>query len=45
MKHKRIPSIGSVHCTANDVAAAVLAVRGHTVDVEDRTRDFPMRPE
>ncbi len=32
-------------CTANDVKAAVLAVRTRTKNIENRTRDFKMRPE
>ncbi len=32
-------------CTADDVAAAVLAVRSRTANVEERTCDFSMRPE
>ena len=32
-------------CSAGDVKAAVLAVRNRTDNVEDRTNDFPMRPE
>lgn len=47
LKRKRIPGMGGewFHCTVDDVRAAVLAVRNRTVNVEDRTRDFPMRPE
>lgn len=32
-------------CTVDDVRAAVLAVRNHTENVEDRVNDFKMRPE
>lgn len=32
-------------CTVNDVKAAVYAVRNRTENVENRTNDFPMRPE
>lgn len=32
-------------CTAEDVLAAVVAVRNHTANVEDRTQTFSMRPE
>lgn len=47
LKRKRIPGMGGewFHCTVDDVRSAVLAVRSRTVNVEDRTRDFPMRPE
>jgi hypothetical protein len=47
LKRRRIPAVGGewFRCTADDVAAAVLAVRSRTANVEDRTRDFPMRPE
>ena len=47
LKRKRIPGMGGewFRCTVDDVRAAVLAVRSRTANVEDRTRDFPMRPE
>ena len=47
LKRRRIPAVGGewFRCTADDVAAAVLAVRSRTANAEDRTRDFPMRPE
>lgn len=47
LKRKQIPGMGGewFRCTVDDVRAAVLAVRNHTANVEDRTRDFPMRPE
>jgi len=47
LKRRRIPAVGGewFRCTADDVAAAVLAVRSRSVNAEDRTRDFPMRPE
>ena len=32
-------------CTPADVKAAVLAVRTRTKNPENRTRNFPMRPE
>lgn len=32
-------------CTVDDVRAAVLAVRNHTENVENRVNDFKMRPE
>lgn len=32
-------------CSVEDVKAAVLAVKHHTVNVENRIYDFPMRPE
>ena len=46
-KRKNIPAVGGewFRCTVDDVRAAVLAVRSRTANVEDRTRDFPMRPE
>ncbi len=47
LKRRRIPAVGGewFRCTADDVTAAVLAVRSRSVNAEDRTRDFPMRPE
>ena len=47
LRRKKIPAVGGewFRCTVDDVAAAVLAVRSRTANVEDRTRDFPMRPE
>lgn len=47
LKRKKIPAVGGewFRCTADDVAAAVLSVRSRTANAEDRTRDFPMRPE
>lgn len=47
LRRKKIPAVGGewFRCTADDVAAAVLAVRSRSVNAEDRTRDFPMRPE
>ena len=32
-------------CTADDVRAAWMAVKNRTENSENRTRDFPMRPE
>lgn len=32
-------------CTVADVQAAVLAVKNHTDNIENRTQNFPMRPE
>lgn len=47
LKRKRIEGMGGewFRCTVDDVRAAVLAVRSRTANVENRTRDFPMRPE
>lgn len=47
LKCKCIPGMGGewFRCTVDDVRSAVLAVRSRTANVEDRTRDFPMRPE
>ena len=47
LKRKRIPAMGGewFRCTVHAVRSAVLAVRSRTANVEDRTRDFPMRPE
>lgn len=47
LKRRKIPAVGGewFRCTADDVAAAVLSVRSRTANAEDRTRDFPMRPE
>ena len=46
LKRKRIPGMGGewFRCTVDDVRSAVLAVRSRTSNVEDRNRDFPMRP-
>ena len=47
LKRKKIPGMGGewFRCTVDDVRAAVLAVRSRTANVENRTRDFSMRPE
>lgn len=47
LKRRQVPGMGGewFRCTVDDVRAAVLAVRSRTANVEDRTRDFPMRPE
>lgn len=47
LTRKGIQCVGGewYRCTVDDVKAAVLAVRTHTSNVENRTRDFVMRPE
>lgn len=47
LKAKHITCVGGewYHCTVDDVKAAVLAVKNHTLNIENRTRDFAMRPE
>lgn len=47
LKRRKIPRMGGewFRCTVDDVRAAVLAVRSRSANVEDRTRDFAMRPE
>lgn len=47
LKSKGIQCVGGewYRCSVDDVKAAVLAVRTHTSNVENRTRDFAMRPE
>ena len=32
-------------CTVNDVKSAIIAVRTHTANIENRTQNFKMRPE
>lgn len=32
-------------CTVSDVRAAMIAIKTHSLNLENRTRDFPMRPE
>ncbi len=47
LKRKQIKGMGGewFRCTVDDVRVAVLAVRNRTANAEDRTRDFPIRPE
>ena len=47
LKQKHYLCVGGewFRCTVNDVKAAVYAVRNRTANVENRTNDFPMRPE
>ena len=47
LKRRKVLGMGGewFRCTVDDVRAAVLAVRNRTANVEDRTRDFSMRPE
>lgn len=47
LKRKQITGMGGewFRCTVNDVRAAVLAVKNHTVNVENRVNSFSMRPE
>ena len=44
---KGIENVGGewYHCTENDVLAAIIAVREGTLNLENRTRDFKLRPE
>lgn len=44
-KHKERVGGEWFRCTVDDVKAAILAVRNHTENVENRTRNFKMRPE
>lgn len=47
LKNKQIAGMGGewFKCALHDVEAAVLAVKNHTENVENRTQSFPMRPE
>ena len=47
LKRKQITGMGGewFRCTVNDVRAAVLAVKNHTANVENRVNSFSMRPE
>lgn len=47
LKQKKISSVGGewFRCTVEDVRAAVLAVRNHTANLENRVNSFSMRPE
>lgn len=47
LKNKHVPHAGGewFRCTVEDVKAAVLAVKSHTENFENRTNSFPMRPE
>ena len=47
LKTKRLIHEGGewFRCTADDVRAAIIAVRKHKFNIENRTRDFSMRPE
>ena len=47
LKRKQITGMGGewFHCTVDDVRAAVLAVKNHTANVENRVNSFSMRPE
>ncbi len=44
-KHKERVGGEWFRCTVDDVKAAILAVRGHSENVENRTQNFKMRPE
>lgn len=44
-KHKERVGGEWFRCTVDDIKAAILAVRSHTDNVEDRTNNFKMRPE
>ena len=47
LKRKQIPGMGGewFRCSVNDVRAAVLAVKNHTANAENRVNSFSMRPE
>lgn len=47
LEQKGIENVGGewFRCTVDDVRAAVIAVKNHTINVENRTNDFAMRPE
>jgi len=47
LKMKRVEGVGGewYHCTVDDVRAAIIAIKNHTANVENRTQDFNMRPE
>ena len=47
LKRKQIANMGGewFRCTVDDVRGAVLAVKNHTVNVENRVNSFTMRPE
>ena len=47
LKRKQIPCMGGewFRCRVNDVRAAVLAVKNHTDNAENRVNSFSMRPE
>lgn len=47
LKRKQITGMGGewFRCTVNDVRVAVLAVKNHTANVENRVNSFSMRPE
>ena len=47
LRRKGFKAVGGewYKCSVNDVRAAIIAVRNHTLNVENRTRTFKMRPE
>lgn len=47
LERKGVPRVGGewFRCTVQDVLAAIVAVRNHTDNVENRTQTFSMRPE
>lgn len=47
LKRRGIKNVGGewFRCTVNDVCAAIIAVRTHTLNSENRTQTFSMRPE
>lgn len=47
LKQRHITNMGGewFRCTVNDVRAAVLAVKKHTLNIENRVNSFSMRPE
>lgn len=47
LKRRGIPNVGGewFRCSVNDVRAAIIAVRNHILNEENRTQTFKMRPE
>ena len=47
LERKGVQRVGGewFRCTVQDVQAAIVAVRNHTDNVENRTQTFAMRPE
>lgn len=47
LEQKGLENVGGewFRCTVDDVKAAIIAVKNHTINVENRTNDFTMRPE
>ncbi len=47
LRKKKVNGVGGewFHCSVDDVKAAIIAVKNGTINVENRTQDFSMRPE